>query len=265
MSTITPHKRKLCDFSEQTVTILVGPTLKSFTVHPTMITNHSRFFRAMFNTSNAFQEAREKLARLPEVDAGIFQIYVTYVYSGNIFITKNGGEEEHTNDNDPDATMRFQVLVQLYALANYLQDINLKNKIIDYLLGAQSLLVHGATPTSISLAFETSPETHSSSSSTLCRLLTDTYLSSCNPKFLEESWNDLPMVFLGSLALGWAKATWDKETVYDHPSAAARCEYHEHDEEVLVEESGSCGIVPAVVGKAMPKKKEVVRLPPRVG
>ncbi|CAK1366128.1 unnamed protein product [Cercospora beticola] len=246
MSNISPRKRKLCDFSEETVIILVGPSVKSYTVHPTILTNHSRFFRAIFS-NHTFRESYEKVARLPEVDVGIFQIYITYVYSGNIVLSKHEGGEEYGKDNDPDGVMRFQILVQLYSLANYLHDGNLKNSIIDYLMGLNELLDSGATAAAITLAFETNAQ----ESSALCRLLVDTYLFSCYPKFLKDSWNDLPSAFIGSLTFGWAQASWDKSTVYAHPSAAARCKYHEHDEDVPVDESGTCGIGPI---KTTPKK-----------
>ncbi|PPJ57325.1 hypothetical protein CBER1_07947 [Cercospora berteroae] len=204
MSNISPRKRKLCDFSEKTVTILVGPLLKSFTIHPTMLINHSRYFRAMLS-AHTFKESYEKVARLREIDAGIFQVYITYVYSGNIVLSKHDGGEEYGKDNDSGGVMRFQTLVQLYSLANYLQDINLKNNIIDYLMGPNELLTTGATATAITLAFETNV----GNSSALCRLLVDTYLFSCNPKFLQESWKDLPwalhrqsLPWMGSSFLG---------------------------------------------------------------
>lgn len=229
------------------MTILVGPVVKSYTVHPTILTNHSRFFRAMFS-NRAFKEAHEKVARLPEVDAGIFQIYVTYVYSGNIVISKYGGEELYSNDNDAEGVMRFQTLIQLYSLANYLQDSNLKNKIIDYLMGPNELPALCPSTAIIKMAFETNPV-----ECTLCQLLIDTSLYSCDPAILKNEWYHLPEGFIRGLSLGWAEASWNKGTTIEKPSTVARCKYHEHDEEILADDNGTCGL--RGIAKTTPKKK----------
>ncbi|GIZ47539.1 hypothetical protein CKM354_001062800 [Cercospora kikuchii] len=194
------------------------------------------------------KESYEKVARLPEVDAGIFQIYITYVYSGNIVISKYGGEEVYSNDNDPEGIMRFQVLIQLYSLANYLQDSNLKNKIIDYLMGPNELPALCPSTATINLAFATN-----SVESTLCQLLIDTSLYSCDPAILKDEWYHLPEGFIRGLSLGWAEASWNKGMTIEKPSTVARCKYHEHDEETLADEEGTCGL--RGVAKATPKKK----------
>lgn len=185
-----------CDFSEETITVLVGSIQKSFKVHPTILINNSLYFRSMLASGN-FKEAHEKVARLSTVEPALFQVYVTYIYSGDFSITQQGTNEEWTDENDPDGTTRFHVLVKLYALADYLQDLCLKNKIIDSMIDPTQNIGNGTSIMSVELAFETTP-----ANSALCRLIVDTNLSCCNPETLEKDWDSLPEAYIRALTIG---------------------------------------------------------------
>lgn len=189
-----------CNFSEPTIAVLVGPQETSFQLHPTILTNNSRFFRAML-AHQAFKEAREKIARLPEVYETVFQDYVTYIYSGVIRVHKDDDDEElteeYTDENDPGRHLRFHALVELYGLANYLQDLALKNTIIDTLFDPAHNIPAGINFASVRLAFKITPE-HSH----LCRLLVDVHLSGCISEALEKYWNVIPDAFIRALTIG---------------------------------------------------------------
>ena len=62
---------------------------------------------------------------------------------------------------------------------------------------------------------------------------------------------------MANLTLGWAKASWDKKTVNEHPAVSMRCKYHEHDDEVLMGDTCVAG-----AAKSSSKKKAVLKLTP---
>ncbi|USW51807.1 Putative BTB/POZ domain-containing protein [Septoria linicola] len=241
MATATPRKRKHCDFSEATITVLVGDAKKSFALHPTILKNNSPYFRGALGSR--FKESIDKAVRLPESDPAVFQVYATYVYTGEISLQRAGTGEDLDEESDPSYTARFHSLVKLYALADYLQDISLKNKIVDIIIDRTT--GHGVLLTTLSFAFANLP-----AESIMCRLITDTHLTYCSAEFLEQSWSSLPEPYLKALTLGWAKATHDKSATPVRPDDAHRCKYHEHDEEFVQGETCVAG-----TRQSPPKKK----------
>jgi hypothetical protein len=84
----------------------------------------SGFFRAACSTR--WLEGREKVVRLPEVMAKVFQVYVDWAYTGNLIL---GAAATFSPGKRP--TCRG--LVDLYLLGDVLDDVKLRNKAMQLL------------------------------------------------------------------------------------------------------------------------------------
>ncbi|TGO12207.1 hypothetical protein BTUL_0092g00070 [Botrytis tulipae] len=91
------------------VQIIVGPELKEFFVHKTLIRSTCDFFERAFN--GKFKEGIENKMYLPEDDPEIFDIFVNWMYSGHL----KGGLREPI------------LIIDIWIFAQKCQAITLKN------------------------------------------------------------------------------------------------------------------------------------------
>jgi hypothetical protein len=98
-----------------TFSVLVGAEEQCFTVHKGVLCSKSKFFRAA--CGERWKSGQEKIVRLPEVEAMVFQRYVDWAY-GDILVSEK--------DSKADMVM----LVHLYLLGDKLDDVKLRNKAI---------------------------------------------------------------------------------------------------------------------------------------
>jgi hypothetical protein len=103
-----PYERT---FSE-TFDVLVGPNLQRFTVHHDVITRRSRFFRQA--RSPQWNSDKSLPVELQHADPQIFDVYLQCVYHNEI---PEFTGEEYTEDQ-----LRYEVLIDLYVLADSLLD-----------------------------------------------------------------------------------------------------------------------------------------------
>lgn len=68
--------------SEEIVTVLVGEVPKRYCLHKKLLCHHSTFFAAAFDGD--FQEGTSSQLRLPEEEAGAFDIFVHGLYTGSL-------------------------------------------------------------------------------------------------------------------------------------------------------------------------------------
>lgn len=236
---LTPFRS--VDFSEATVTVLVGETRKVFTLHPSALASGSKFFRSAF--SGPWKESSNKSITLPETQPEVFQRYAAYVYTGEIDLRA----EQLDEANDPESRHLFHQLAELYALADVtLDDKALRNTVIDAILDLEGRTGYQPAFSTIQHAYDNSPGTTS-----LCRLLLDNALAGTDPDWLHFVWDELPETYLRALMHGWALASSDRTVTYLRSAQRPRCEYHEHDDEVTY--GDTCG----GKGKAMVVKLKV--------
>lgn len=264
MASVNPRKRKAyvflllpaptsltvrgsVDFSEKTVTVIVGTDQKIFTMHPSTLTNSSKFFQSAL--SGTWIESQNRSIILPESRSRVFQSYAAYVYNGEIDICA----EELDETNDPEGRNRFYQLTELYALADVtLDDKNLRNTVIDAILDLENKTGYQPAFSAIKHAYENSP-----GATPLCRLLLDNALAATHPAWLNSVWSMLPEAYVRALMHGWAHASCDRKITYQSSVEHPRCRYHEHDNEVLV--SGFCdGPGKTMALKLSAKKKAVI-------
>ncbi|CZT21437.1 uncharacterized protein RCC_07300 [Ramularia collo-cygni] len=222
MATITPRKRKAVDFSEPTVTVVVGASQKIFTLHPSFLVTGSKFFRSAL--SGPWKESLSKKITLPETSIEVFQSYAVYVYTGEIDICAEPLDEA----SDPEARQTFYQLAELYSLADVtLDDKALRNAVIEAIVNLEEKSGYQPSFAAIKHAYE-----NSSGTTPLCRLLLDNALAGTHPDWLRVVWNELPEEFITSLMYGWAQASCDKAVSYKSSTEVSKCRYHEHDADV---------------------------------
>ncbi|KAK4501393.1 hypothetical protein PRZ48_007202 [Zasmidium cellare] len=239
--------RSHCDYTLEPISIAVGPTPKIFNLNPTILATNSKFFlKALSSTWTPFQKTAT--FNLTTIDVATFNHYANWCHHGNLNLIV-----EHLSEDK-----LFELLTNLYILADVLDDKPLRNAIMDHILLSPTHLPDAST---ITLAFANLPET-----SSLCRYLIDEALSgTTHPEWLKENINELPTGYVDALLFGWAKGAFEKGAVREHPGVivkVAPCTYHEHDGEVLPGE-GCKGVEMVMKGKAksaLVRRKKGVRM-----
>ncbi|KAF2659990.1 hypothetical protein K491DRAFT_590022 [Lophiostoma macrostomum CBS 122681] len=121
-------------FDFEVVGVLVGPSGEKFTIHKTLLVTSSSFCKAAL--SGDWKEAAEKSIKLPDHDAEAFGIYVKWLYTGRMYITKEG--DDSTEEKEPGKkkyySREFSRWLDCYQLGDYLQDPDFKDAAIDSLI-----------------------------------------------------------------------------------------------------------------------------------
>lgn len=122
MRQILANKRR-SDINEfgNIVTVLVGTEEERFVLHQDAVCAKSKFFKAA--CSKQWLEGQERIVRLPEAGAAIFQAYCSWIYSGEL------QELTCTAASDvADGIAECKSLIKLYLLGDSLDDIALRNQ-----------------------------------------------------------------------------------------------------------------------------------------
>ena len=116
-----------------TVVLLVGPEERKMLVHRLHITAHSEFFAAALKKEWTEGQARE--IKLPEEDPEIVAYYIESVYFGklptDIYTTTSPGADKE---------LGYQLLAQLYVLAERVLNSECRNRIIQEFLRLRNLM-----------------------------------------------------------------------------------------------------------------------------
>lgn len=111
------------------ISVLVGQKEQPFTVHKDLMCAKSKFFAAA--CSERWMDGKSKVVRLPESEAQVFQIYMAWLFTGNAAV--EGIKNTITEDEFSDANEQH-TLIELYLLAQYLDDIKLRNQRVSVLI-----------------------------------------------------------------------------------------------------------------------------------
>ncbi|KAG9197267.1 hypothetical protein G6514_001906 [Epicoccum nigrum] len=110
------------------VRIEVGPedNKKTLTMNSEILTTRSLFFRKAL--CGNFKEVKEHVVKLPEDDPEIFGIYLHHLQTNELSVVPDPVPRDYTGDEEK------MKLVQLYVLAEKLQDVQTKKAIIKGLI-----------------------------------------------------------------------------------------------------------------------------------
>jgi hypothetical protein len=167
--------------------------LQVFDVHEYLITARSPFFRKVM--SGNWQEAKDRLVKLPEDDPAIFQLYVHLLYTNMLAVIPNPGLAKD------DSMEEVSRLAKLYVLAEKLQDIETKDLVVEaMLLGSREIRKDGQCyapgPEAVGAIYAgTMP------GSPMRRLYVDIYTYRANSIWLSKNSGDWPSEFVHELAL----------------------------------------------------------------
>jgi hypothetical protein len=102
----------------KTFTVLIGTTQKEFTLHTSIATRSSNFFRAALRR-NTWKEARETRIVLAEVHPAVFEGYLQWLHTGVL-----------TSSFPIDKPSTFD-LAEMYILGDFLDDKAFRNAVLD--------------------------------------------------------------------------------------------------------------------------------------
>lgn len=115
---LLPHTDALLSYNyNDTISVLVGPEERSFVAHKDVICASSKFFKAACSTR--WTEGQEKVVRLPTVKPSVFEMYMDWLYFGEIAGNATGS--------------RLNPLIHLSLLGDMVDDRDLRNKAMDAL------------------------------------------------------------------------------------------------------------------------------------
>ena len=126
------------------VTIKVGPEETPFRIHKAIVCSQSTYFDKAF--SGGFEEATTGVVTLTDVDADLFSIVSAWLYTGmlrqhgtGIHIQDQAHSEAekqdiHKFEHDRPETWAWQMLMDLYFLADRLTLHKLRNALIDAMI-----------------------------------------------------------------------------------------------------------------------------------
>lgn len=199
------------DFSE-TIIILVGPQEAKFTAHEAIICKDSRFFRAL--CSGQWAESTSRTARLPEDDPEVFQSYLQYTYA-RVF-------DAHTNWWEYDLVK----LINIYVLADKLQNASLCNYTIDKLLSYYVAEHTWPSAYTASQVWNATPE-----KSPLRKLIVDYYCTMVPRHYFEQNYKKLPNDLILTMAFMSRPSTTASRNQYTaiKPGPNSKCQYHVHE------------------------------------
>ena len=120
------------DFSD-VITVLVGEQEKAFTVHKIYATKTSEFFTTAVNGN--WREAKDGI-RLPEVEVLPFDLYVRWLYTGEMDLDLSMEGDVTTEI----AGAVFAGLMDLYILGHFLLDPTFRNAAIDATIIARNTM-----------------------------------------------------------------------------------------------------------------------------
>lgn len=201
------------DYSDNFISVLVGPEESKFVIHEATLRHHSKFFDAA--CSRDWKEGQERVVRLPEHDAEAFMVYTHSAYTSKLDMTLIFVPDER--DSHP------SIFGEVYVLANYLQSNTLCNLVVDYVLkGADMVPANTFFPEVLAYFFANT--THESK---MRLLFLDMMSARINEAWLNKYEEECPPELLLVLAKRYVAGKTSKPP---GPTYADRCKYHIHEE-----------------------------------
>ncbi|KAK4543441.1 hypothetical protein LTR36_005584 [Oleoguttula mirabilis] len=216
-------KRLKSDYSD-TITVLAGTEERSFTVHKDNVCARSRFFRA--GCSKDWKEGKDKIFRIPDHQADCFLVYAHYMYTREMDMSLM--VELPAEPGSVVVPPSFRNLSKVWALADYLGDDGLCNRLID-----RALEKFDAEPKTFPAAgvlqqlWDTTP-----SGSAIQRLYLDVTVARIGPIAFEANIEQIPVDIVRAMARRFVRSA---SRLGNGPTRHDRCKYHVHNDK-----SGKC-------------------------
>lgn len=216
---------------KDTVIVLAGPNKVAFTVHTHQLTENSKFFEAACSARWTTSGDKDKPIRVPEVSGDMFTAYVHWAYTGEL-VSELCADIDSRFDwpLDPrqatyELDCRYRRLLQIYIAGDFLQNEQLRNKVMDELVKFEKKADVLPSTASISYIW-----TNTKPGSPARRWLVDIEIASGSPNAFREQLPNMPSDYVSDVATALMEARWPPETRDPGkcPEGYDRCMYHEH-------------------------------------
>lgn len=115
------------------VLVLVGKEEQKSYIHENLLTSNSDFFKKALTKD--WKEGQERIVTMPEIEVDIFKIWMQWLYTGKMFLTK---EDDIYTTPEGILSWEWARWEGCYNLADFLQDHDFKDACIDVAVEAMS-------------------------------------------------------------------------------------------------------------------------------
>ncbi|KAH7085653.1 hypothetical protein BKA63DRAFT_574954 [Paraphoma chrysanthemicola] len=139
-------KSKAFPVSGSMLKTVIGPDddKREFHIHEALLTAHSKFFANAMR--RGWKEAEEKIVKLSDDEHKVFELYVSLIYIGTVrafdeqrrrIAPEDPGQA--SCDHPEVCKSEYESLVELYVVAEKLQDIQARNATVNALIAKSSI------------------------------------------------------------------------------------------------------------------------------
>jgi hypothetical protein len=203
------------------ITVRIGhePNHTDFTVHEDPIRASSKLFQV--DLCRPWRESNERIVRLPVYEATAFKIYVHWLYSGLLCATPVGARSSISVSSS---------LVRGYLLADYLQDSNYQDNIMDSLV-EWNRNAEAAECMSFLSSWIRVVDKKTCEGNPLQKLLVDVVVWKTTRDWWGSVIAEMPVKFVYSVCLGLSARNQAQRTAISPFSKVSGCSYHSHGDE----------------------------------
>ncbi|KAJ4338018.1 hypothetical protein N0V95_008191, partial [Ascochyta clinopodiicola] len=207
-----------------TVSVGTGSAQQEFVAHESFLTSRSEFFRRAMN--GAWEESESRVVKLPEDDPHTFELYMSFVYTGQVPVNdqlEDLPEEVDKSELRKIIKEEYDNFFRLYILADKLQDSVAKDAAIAAIFKVRTSGIHNGLYCmpkykTLSMIYEQLP-----AGSPAKRLAVD-IASKCGIKDMGEHGQQLPSEYLKDLVVllrHRAQQGYNKKNEADRKGVAA--------------------------------------------
>lgn len=221
---LTCSKLTKNSFSSSQLTIVVGQETnhdaETFYESPDILAQHSGFFAAVLR--NGWKEKEERVVRLPECKPEVFQIFLNFIHTGNIYSRKDGDQSKNPSRNAV-FDSELERMCNCWAQGEKLASSVFQDAIVDALcqkIGDELLYP---------FTLHRNIYSNTSTPNAMSRLLVDIAAWKWKEEYLQDARKDHvnSSAFLGDLALRLFSLSAE-ERKGPPPFTKNDCTYHEH-------------------------------------
>lgn len=211
-----------------TFKLIIGAEKKEVMVHKEYLIRTSDFFKACCD-GHDWKESMTKTVELPDEDVERFQDYLHWLYTSELFGTEGveaeiGTPRPENGQERRDLSHQFYgIYERLAVLADQFGDQVFENAVVDKIIEAKQVFKVSPASRIVREVYAALPE-----SSSLRKLLVDSYRDSVTLDYIQTQKQTLPQDFIFDLMLSFAQDRKETKRV----TRGNRCNYHVHNDKI---------------------------------
>lgn len=194
-----------------------GESRQAFFIHKSLLSKHSDFFKAALDSN--WKEGNEYTVRLPEDDPEHFQLFAAFLYSGQIYSSKDGDHKAARLEGDSE----FKRILQSWILGEKLLSVEFKDACTDAFIAK---MLEDGTYSNGTIIYP-----HGAAQCGMKRLCVDVAVWKWNAKAIDKARKkDIDPEFWVGLAAALHKTKLSGLKGRAPFMEQSTCGYHDHDE-----------------------------------